>query len=70
MRWVGVEGEREYLFINAHFRGHVCRGLLADQVYGELKAADLLRRWEGETRSVARDLSKPLGRVPMISVRR
>ncbi len=62
------DGTREFLFTNAQFRGEICDGLPAEQVYGDLKAAVLVHCQEGGKWSVTRDLPEPLGRVRMISV--
>jgi putative DNA primase/helicase len=63
------DGTREFLFTSAQFRGEICDGLPAEQVYGDLKAAVLVHCQEGGKWSVTRDLPEPLGRVRVISVK-
>ncbi len=63
------DGKREFLFTNDQFRGPVCAGLPADQVYSDLKAAGLVYWQKGGKWSVTRDLPEPLGRVRMISIK-
>ncbi|HEX8232453.1 MAG TPA: hypothetical protein VF559_03780, partial [Caulobacteraceae bacterium] len=62
------DGKREFLFTSGQFRGPVCAGLPADQVYSDLKAAGFVYWQKGEKWSVTRDLPEPLGRARMISV--
>ena len=65
----GQDGRREFLFTNAQFRGDVCAGLPAEEVYGDLKAAVLVHCQAGGKWGVTRDLPEPLGRIRVISVK-